>query len=447
MKVSELYEFVQNSDVARTEEIGKRERIATLGLVSEIGSVLSAVKKDILSLQGQDEAGQFLIRSELNEQIGDSIWYAIMLANCLDDPSAKNVFKADIEKLQRQLSGQKRDDKRVQAELNSERKAQFLLLADQFLAQEDPEVDAYQRTAYFTRRTEREELRNVCAAVLQQLAAQLSRDFLPNMEMGLNHEVRPKDPVDALGEIIWHLSALASIYEIRLSEIVRLTQDKATFRNPEKNPGPRHKEIKPNFPEKFDVHFVAQGERKAKMFLVEGNTPIKQLGAELTDNDHDGDGYRFHDVMHVAFSVHLGWSPNLRTFMGLKRKSDNAIDEIEDGGRAKILEECVILEVHLLAEKLMKSFPDSNDNAFESPFRYENALSFDFLRRLHELCKGHEVAKNPKQDWEKAIREGYDCYIKLKQNNGGIISAEMSPPRVSFIEFDQTNRLDYSQCL
>jgi hypothetical protein len=45
-----------------------------------------------------------------------------------------------------------------------------------------------------------------------------------------------------------------------------------------------------------------------------------RLGDDLTDNARDDDGYRFHDVMHLANVANLGWSPVLRKMMGRRRR-------------------------------------------------------------------------------------------------------------------------------
>lgn len=445
MIVEELYSFVSRTDVSKGMSNEQRERIAVLGVVGEIGSVLAALKKHMLASREEEEAEGILVRGELREQIGDAIWYAIMLAQRLEDPRAQDIFKSDIEMLYRQLSGRTRNDRRVQEGLGAERCAAFLDAAGPYKESEAPQVDAYQRVAFITRRTENGELRNVCAAVLQQLAAQLSRDFLPNKEMALNHEVRPKDPVDALGEIIWHLSALASLYNLLLSDILQLTVKKAAFRNPEDKPGPRHESEKAGetFPHRFEVHFVDQGGEQSKMWLVQDGRVVKKLGSTLTDNDHDGDGYRFHDVMHIAFAVYLGWSPNLRAFMELKRKSTPKIDEVEDGGRAKILEEAVILEVHQHAQELEMFFQEAGKLTPGSPYNTPGSLNFEFLRRLHELCAGHEVHANPKQDWENAIRVGYDCYHRLRAASGGIVSVDMMERTLEYRPMGEADQFDY----
>jgi len=446
MKIEDLYAFVEETDVSSGKSDDQRERIATLGLVSEIGSVLSALKKDILSGSDNEEAGRYLIRGELKEQIGDAIWYAVMLAKRLEDPRAADIFTADIAKLKKQLSGGSRNDKRVQEELGETLRTEFLNAAKTYLRKRKPTIDLYQDTAFHTRRTKGDELRNVCAAVLQQLAAQLSRDFLPNTEMALNHEVRPKDPVTALSEIVWHLAALANIYRLKLSDVLELTQEKAQFRNPKDLPGPRHQTSKKageQFPDKFEIHFLDNNQGQTTMFWVEGEVVKKKLGASLRDNNHEGDGYRFHDVMHVACAVYLGWSPNLRSFMGLKRRSNRKTNEIEDGGRAKILEEAVILEVHLQAKAFEKYIEQAGESITGSPYAYESALGFEFLRRLHELTKEHEVYDNPKQDWEDAIRNGYDGYHKLTKANGGIIDIDMKNRVMNFRKFSRINTLDY----
>lgn len=446
MKLTDLYDFVRSSDVSLNERNSRRSNIATLGLVSEIGSVISALKKDLLLDTSIDHIGdRLIIRGQLKEEIGDALWYAVMLAQCQDDEVANDIFRAGIERLRFHLTSTGRDYRRTQELLGEEKREEFLAASEQFL-KSDPTLDEYQRVAYITRRTEERVLKDVCSAVLQQLAAQLSRDLLPNSELILNHEVRPKDPVKALGEILWHLSALASLYGLKLSECVALAEAKAEFRNPTNIPGPDHLTtgtLSERFPEKFEVHFVSDARSRSNMYLVEANIVKKKLGASLTDNDHEGDGYRFHDVMHIAFATHLRWSPNLRAFMGLQRRSDKRLDEVEDGGRAKIVEEAVILEVHLQAEAFQEYLDEKKLETKGSPYAYSSAINFEFLRRLRAITKGHEVYDNPQQDWEAAIKEGYDCYCQLNAADGGIIEVDIAKRKISFRPFEG-KMLDYA---
>ena len=80
-------------------------------------------------------------------------------------------------------------------------------------------------------------------------------------------------------------------------------------------------------------------EGRPKVFLY-GPDGVK-LGDPLTDNAYDDDGYRFHDVFHLAYASMLGWSPITRFFFKAKRESDPRVREVEDGGRATVIEEAI----------------------------------------------------------------------------------------------------------
>ena len=64
--------------------------------------------------------------------------------------------------------------------------------------------------------------------------------------------------------------------------------------------------------------------------------------------------YRFHDVFHLAHAAKLGWSPVLRGKLlkrkqedspDRKRRSDEEVNEVEDGGRAVVTDEAVVAYV------------------------------------------------------------------------------------------------------
>ena len=88
------------------------------------------------------------------------------------------------------------------------------------------------------------------------------------------------------------------------------------------------------------------GSKVVKMF-IDG----KQVGDDLRDNRYDDDGYRFHDVFHLTYASVLGWSPILRALLRRKRKSNPAVDEVEDGGRARVIEEGIAAMVFSYAER------------------------------------------------------------------------------------------------
>ena len=430
--IGQFYDFVDDSDVSKGMPWKDRERIALLGLVSEIGSVLSALKKDFLTPTTVSALppDRFVVRRELKEEIGDALWYVVMLANLYrDDPRHADIFSADIAMLREQLKSKKHDDRRIQDKLTPEKVANFLSAAAKYQDKYQRSLDDYQETAFITARTTGIELRDVCTAVLQQLSAQLTRQLLPEVEVILNREVYPKDPLDALGEIVWHLSALAEVFELKLSEIVSLTADKAHFRNVAGLTDVRHDEDFPEqerLPRRFVVEFREVSPGKSLISRLDNDT-WEPIGDTLTDNYSVNDGYRFHDVMHLAFIAFLGWSPVFRKFLKRKRSDDpdtGFIESDEDGGRPKVLEESLILQIHTYAERI-KTFLDSESYTHHSVYNIDSALSFEFLRDLHEQTRGYEVYRNPKQDWENAIRYGYDMFETVRQNDGGVVTVDV----------------------
>lgn len=447
MQVKELYEFVKLTDVSRRHHSQKeRLRIAILGLSSETGSVLAALKK--ANLAGGIETSNLssrLVRGELKEEIGDALWYAVMLAQVYaelyEDPRANDIFTANILMLQDQLSGRKLDQRRVQKKLGLEKVEAFQKKAEGYLSKE-PSIDVYQETAMETARTSETELREVCVVILQQLSAQVSRELLPEVEHALNHEIRPKDAMDAASEMVWHLSALASLYGIKLSESMDVAIAKAKFRNVSGESITRHDAKFPEieqFPQTMTVRFRDVKELRSEVdWKVDG--VWEPLGDHLENNYAEDDAYRYHDVMHLAFIVYLGWSPVFRKFMNRKRNTefDDFDESVEDGGRAKVLEESLILQIHTLAERLRKYILEGDtekasvENYDASVFDLPGSIGFDFLKKLHDETWLYEVYKNSQQDWEAAIREGYRVFTMLRKGTGGIVTATVFPPSLTY---------------
>ena len=432
MKTSEFLEFVGSTDLSDTDgfDPDERRRIATYGLASEIGSVLSALKKLLLK-KSPTLVAQAIVKGELKEELGDALWYVGMCSNVL--ANGKDVFDLDLKMLANELVGDNSQQAKID-ELSPEKIEAFVTAGKLFRA--EPSLDNYQTTAFHTRRTEEDELRNVCAAVLQQLAAQLVRTDLPKSERNHHDDLADKTIEHVLGEIIWHLSALASLSELTLSEIVASLQDKTFFRNFEGRSTPRHDidlQLQERFPIEFEIKFDEVEKGVSQMVWLRPDDYNTRLGAVLRDNNHNGDGYRFHDAMHIAFTVYLGWSPNLRKFMGIKRKSKPKIDEVEDGGRAQILEEMVILAVHTHAEKISEFLNiDLTSDDSQNPLADPASLSFEFIRNLRGLTKTYEVYKNTQQEWEDAIRLGYEMFHLLRKNKGGILVANTEVPSLNY---------------
>lgn len=143
------------------------------------------------------------------------------------------------------------------------------------------------------------------------------------------------------------------------------------------------------------------------------------FGDRLTDNIEDPDGYRYHDIFHFAYAVHLGWSPVVRALMRTKRKSNSKIDEAQDGARAGIIEEAVSAIVFSRAKQL--EFFDGLDH-----------VDFDLLKTVQEFVEGFEVETVPLWQWETAILDGYRVFRSLCAGPGGRVTIDLGGRQLTY---------------
>jgi len=143
------------------------------------------------------------------------------------------------------------------------------------------------------------------------------------------------------------------------------------------------------------------------------------IGAPLTDNIGDSDGYRFHDVFHLAHAAVLHWSPTFRALISHKRKSDTKLDENEDGGRAIVIEEGLTAYIFSCAKDL--KFFDG-----------QSSVSFDLLKTINKFVRGYEVERCPLWLWEKAVLDGYEVFRQIVANNGGTVIGDRNTRTISY---------------
>ena len=170
-------------------------------------------------------------------------------------------------------------------------------------------------------------------------------------------------------------------------------------------------------PRRLKVEFQENGSVKKPVVILRCNG--LNVGDRLTDNIGVPDGYRFHDVFHFAYAVHLGWSPILRSLLKCKRKSDRAVDESEDGARAKIIEEAVSATVFSRAKEV--GYYDGIDR-----------VDYDLLKTIQGFVKGFEVDKAPLWQWEKAILNGYRVFRELRRHRGGVVTLDLVERKIAY---------------
>ena len=143
------------------------------------------------------------------------------------------------------------------------------------------------------------------------------------------------------------------------------------------------------------------------------------IGDSLTDNRAVEDGYRFHDVFHLSYCARLGWSPVLRLLLGLKRRSQPAVEEAQDGLRAVLLEEAVSILIFNHAKAMQH-------------FEHTSILDESLLNTVSSLVAGYEVEARKAWEWEEAILQGYAAFRLLLKNNGGVIVADMTRQTLTY---------------
>jgi hypothetical protein len=145
----------------------------------------------------------------------------------------------------------------------------------------------------------------------------------------------------------------------------------------------------------------------------------EQLGDPLTDNAYDDDGYRFHDVFHLSYAALLGWSPIARFFFGVKRASDPRVREVEDGGRATVIEEAVSAFV----------FDYARDERFLDGVEH---LDFSLLTTIRRLVSRLEVGDRTSHEWERAILRSYEVWRPLHRQRGGTVHLDLVARTIDF---------------
>ena len=163
-------------------------------------------------------------------------------------------------------------------------------------------------------------------------------------------------------------------------------------------------------PRKLRVEFLERERGKQSIVILRCNG--LNVGDRLTDNFGAPDGYRYHDVFHFSYAVHLGWSPILRGLLKCKRKSKPEVDESEDGARAGIIEEAVSATVFSRAKEV-------------DYYKGIDGVDYDLLKTIQEFVKGFEVDKVPLWQWEAAILNGYRVFRDLRRHKGGLVTLDL----------------------
>ncbi|WP_342721212.1 nucleoside triphosphate pyrophosphohydrolase family protein [Acidovorax sp. FHTAMBA] len=360
------------------------------GLFGEVGGLLAALKKsrrDKLKEPKTQIAG---------EEIGDALWYLVSLAT--HRSVAPDVLATSCMMSLR--------DRLNEAPLVPKPGVTF------------EEIDGLVEVHHAELQDQKEKLLRALAGSCGQLTEHTQEEL---------EAFSPEAVAKSLGGLMAQLALIAYCFELELADIARENLGKIRDRWPGKDPefnrlfDATNCEEYERFPRQFEIEFVERqvGSRKVVVQRMGG----VNIGDPLTDNSNVPDGYSFHDVFHLSYVAHLGWSPVMRALLKLKRKSRSEIDENEDGARAIIIEEGIATWIFNHAKE-RKDF-------FEGVARGE--LEFGLLKQVRSMVTGYEVAECPTWQWEIAILRGFEVFRQLKSAGRGIVKVDMENRSLEFV--------------
>jgi NTP pyrophosphatase (non-canonical NTP hydrolase) len=243
-------------------------------------------------------------------------------------------------------------------------------------------------------------------------AGELLSEYKKLLRDGTSHTTFTARVAEELGDVLWYAAALANRLGLGLSDIAASNLKKCDARWGADQPAA------------FDLGFPSD-ERLPRHFIVRIETlpgePFsrtrayvdgQQAGDDLTDNRMVADGYRFHDIFHLGYAAVLNWSPVTRRHLHRKRRSNPVVDEIEDGGRAIVIEEAVAALVFEYAER---------HKFLEGIATIDHKL----LRTIRGMTAHLEVGRCHASLWERAILESYSVWRAVRENGQGSISADL----------------------
>jgi NTP pyrophosphatase (non-canonical NTP hydrolase) len=253
-------------------------------------------------------------------------------------------------------------------------------------------------------------------------AGELLSEYKKHLRDGDSHLLFRQRVSEELGDLLWYIANVATKFDLKLEHIaqenLRKTQDRWGSQRTDRI--------------KFDAGF-SEDERLPQRFevelsevLVDGRTKIRmcvdgeKVGDDLTDNSNDPDGYRFHDVFHLGYVAVLGWSPVIRKLLRKKRKSVPHIDEVQDGGRAQVLDEGVAALVFDYARehRWLEGVQD---------------LDYSLLRTIRGVTSLLEVRERSLGEWERAILLGFKVWREVVSAGGGKILVDQGKKNLIFL--------------
>lgn len=251
---------------------------------------------------------------------------------------------------------------------------------------------------------------------------ELLSEYKKHLRDGKAHLLFKERIKEELGDLLWYVANVAAKFGLKLDDIAQANLEKTSDRWGNQDTFGIEFDAKyeahERFPRRFEIELgevVIDGRKKIRAFM-DG----RQIGDDLTDNADDPDGYRFHDVFHLAYVAVLGWSPVIRKLLKRKRKSDPQVDEVQDGGRAQVIDEGIAALAFNYAKK-HDWLVDVTD------------LDYQLLKTIKGVTDFLEVRERSAGEWQAAILQGFEVWRQVRNAGGGRVLVDQDERRLTFI--------------
>ena len=252
-------------------------------------------------------------------------------------------------------------------------------------------------------------------------AGEILSEYKKLLRDGPAYKLFPERMSEELGDLLWYISNVASKSGLSLEDVASQNLKKCRARwevatgSQKQLPIPRlaldaHFPEDERLPRRMEalIETYTSGTSTKALVTVDG----KKFGDPLRDNQYYDDGYRFHDIFHLAYASVLGWSPLTRRFLERKRKSKPQVDDVEDGGRAIVIEEGI--------SALVFSYAEARDF-----LRNVELVDYDLLRSLKTMTSHLEVRERTVGQWEDAILQGFEVWRAVREIGGGRVTLDL----------------------
>lgn len=288
------------------------------------------------------------------------------------------------------------------------------------------DIDKYQARAAETSQFNRNSTDAISISLLglSGEVGELSSEYKKKLRDGDNYKIFREKIIEEIGDIMWYLSSIATYEDIEFSEILNASVKKITERWDDLHLELEGEFYDSSFPEEQQLprdmvaEFIEKDNKQSKpvvSVIVNGNS----FGDGIRDNARNVDFYRFHDIFHLSYATNLGWSPVVRRLLKRKRRNSDIYNEVEDGGRAWVIDEAVSVMVFEYAR---------NHNFFEGL----NIVDYELLRSIKRLTRHLEIKDCTTKQWEHSILLGFEMWRNLRDSNGGRVICSMKDKTMLF---------------